>query len=35
MSRRFWPCHAGGQDAIARSRIESVSSGTIARSVTS
>ena len=29
MSRRFWPCQAGGQAAIARSRIVSESSGTI------
>ena len=35
MSRRFCPCHAGGHAAIARSRIVSVSSGTIERSVTS
>ena len=35
MSRRFWPCQAGGQAAIARSRMVSESSGTIGFSVTS
>ncbi len=35
MSRRFWPCHAGGHAAIARSRIVSESSGTIDASVAS
>src|SRR5919112_2122153 len=35
MSRRFWPCHAGGQAAMARSRMVSESSGTIDRSVAS
>jgi hypothetical protein len=35
MSRRFCPCQAGGQEAIARSRMLSAGSGTIAASVTS
>jgi hypothetical protein len=35
MSRRFWPCHAVGQAAMARSRIVRESSGTMERSVTS
>ena len=35
MSRRFWPCHAGGHAATARSRMVSVSSGTIECSVAS
>ena len=35
MSRRFCPCHAGGHAAMARSRMDSESSGTMARSVTS
>jgi hypothetical protein len=35
MSRRFCPCQAEGQAATARSRIVRLSSGTIARSVTS
>ena len=33
MSRRFWPCHAPGQAATARSRIVSEGSGTSVSSV--
>src|SRR3546814_8112323 len=35
MSRRFWPCQAGGQGAIARSRMLREGSGTMMASVTS
>jgi hypothetical protein len=35
MSRRFWPCQAGGHAAMARSRIVSDGSGTIEASVAS
>ncbi|KWV69664.1 hypothetical protein PFLmoz3_06263 [Pseudomonas fluorescens] len=35
MSRRFWPCQAGGQEAIARSRMLREGSGTMMASVTS
>src|SRR3546814_5090948 len=35
MSRRFWPCQAGGQEAIARSRMLREGLGTMMASVTS
>ena len=34
MSRRFWPCHAPGHAATARSRMVSDGSGTSRSSVT-